>query len=221
MGNDRKDSQKRATKPAEEVEWVQITAPSFCAAVATNINGDIVATAPILKRWLHCNINDLKAAVKAHAWKVEGVDMARDRGSRPTHYISVTAKVGKGKYEKGPFIGLWEGDGDKGPMFRGHVSGKYLDELYDFIKDYGEDSVGFAIFESRGDKGRRNRDEDDEDAAPRGRSKGRSSSRDDDDRGGRGKRGDDEDKGGRRGSRDKDEAAPRGRDKKKSSDWED
>lgn len=83
-----------------------------------------------------------------------------NKGSRPTHYISVTAKVGKGRYEKGPYVGLWEGDDDNGPLFRGSVSGKYLDELADFIKDYGEDSIGFAIFESRGDKGSRGRSRD-------------------------------------------------------------
>lgn len=145
--------------------------------------------------------------------------MAR-RGSRPTHFIAVTAKVGKRKYEKGPYIGLWEGDDDRGPMFRGSVSGKYLDELYDFIKDYGEDSVSFAVFESRGKSNRRNRDEDEEDQPPRG--KRRRSRDDDDDRGSSKRRGkreeeeEEEEEEEKRGSR---RGGSRG--KKKADPWED
>lgn len=99
--------------------------------------------------------------------------MAQHSGNRPTHYISVTAQVRKGKYEKGPYIGLWEGK-DGGPLFRGSVRGKYADELFDFLKDHGDDDIGFAVFESQGDRGgskRRSRDDEDED---RGSSRGRS-----------------------------------------------
>ena len=155
--------------------------------------------------------------------------MVRDRGTRPTHYVAVTAKIGKGKYEKGPYIGLWEGDGERNsPLFRGSASGKYLDELADFIKDFGEDSIGFAIFESRNDKNSRNRNEDDEDRPPRGRRSSSRSSRDDsdNDRDGRSERGgsrrrgskrdDDRDEKEDRGGRESSRGSSKG---KKGDDW--
>lgn len=140
------------------------------------------------------------------------------RGSRPTHFIAVTAKVGKGRYEKGPYIGLWESD--KGPLYRGSVSGKYLDELEDFIKDYGEDAISFAVFESKGGGKGRRRDEDDEDEDQPPRR--RKSRRDEDEDKGRGR------KSSRRKSREdddeEDEEKGRGRgkgrgSKKSKDDW--
>lgn len=157
--------------------------------------------------------------------------MARGRGgSRPTHYIAVTAQVGKGKYEKGPYIGMWEGEGRNAPLFRGNAKGKYLDELYDFIKEYGDESIGFAVFESREDSrgGGRGRDRDDRDNDrdnDRDSDRGsRRSSRDRDDDGDSDKRSSrssrDDDKGSRRSSKkDDDDKGSRRGGKDKGKDW--
>ena len=160
--------------------------------------------------------------------------MARgSKGSRPTHYIAVTAKVGKGRYEKGPYIGLWEGDDNNGPLYRGSVQGKYLDELDDFIKDFGADSISFAVFESRDDKGRRgrsrDRDEDrdndrDRDRDSRSSRPSRSREDKDDDRGSRsskrGNKKDADERDSRRSSRDDDDKG-RGKGKDKGDWWDD
>jgi len=152
--------------------------------------------APIIQREVprFCSWSKVEEAVLKHGWLIDQLtpegenDMARGRGgSRPTHYIAVTAQVGKGKYEKGPYIGMWEGEGRNAPLFRGNAKGKYLDELYDFIKEYGDESIGFAVFESREDSrgGGRGRDRDDRD-----------NDRDNDR---------DSDRGSRRSSRDRDD----------------
>ena len=82
---------------------------------------------------------------------------------RPTQFIAVTATVRKGKYVKGPAIGLWEGDGGKGPIARGSIKDDYLAQLIRFLRKHSGDSVSFAVFESNQKFKKKSRDEDDED----------------------------------------------------------
>src|SRR3990167_4949992 len=114
---------------------VQITSPKFCAALVVENDG-VVETAPILKGFRLCSWRAVQLHCRNKGWKIEILKVEKsmaygrsNKGSRPTHYIAVTAKVGKGRYEKGPYIGLWEGEDDDGPLFRGSAQGKYLDEL--------------------------------------------------------------------------------------------
>ena len=79
-------------------------------------------------------------------------------GKRPNFSLSFSARIKKGKYKQGPYVGLWDADGKV--MARGSVKENYLSDLVEFLtqsekKDY---AVGVSLF-----KNGKKRDEDDDD----------------------------------------------------------
>lgn len=83
-------------------------------------------------------------------------------GKRPNYSLSFSARIKKGKYKQGPYVGLWDADGKV--MARGSVKENYLSDLVEFLtqsakKDY---AVGVSLFKNskkRDDDG----DDDDDD----------------------------------------------------------
>ncbi len=85
--------------------------------------------------------------------------MSKRRGKRPDFgFLGVSVMVRKGKYVKGPTIGLYSND--NGPIARGSVKEDYLDSLREFLNKAAkhDQSVSFALF-----KNKKRQDDDDED----------------------------------------------------------
>ena len=79
-------------------------------------------------------------------------------GKRPNFSLSFSARIKKGKYKQGPYVGLWDADGKV--IARGSVKEKYLTDLVEFLTkaEEKEFAVGVSLF-----KNSKKRDEEDDD----------------------------------------------------------
>jgi hypothetical protein len=86
------------------------------------------------------------------------------KGSRPTHSVSFSLRVGKGDYKKGPSVGAWAvEDGPDNMIARGSLSGEYLEKVVAALSSAAKKdlSVSFSIWENDGKFGKK-RDEEEE-----------------------------------------------------------
>lgn len=88
------------------------------------------------------------------------------KGKRPTHSLSFSVRVGKGKYKKGPSAGAWsKEDGPKNLIAGGSLSGEYLSKAISFLRtaEKKDLTVGFSIWENDGKFGKKRDDDEDDD----------------------------------------------------------